>query len=227
MNIHLALVKAALAASIVCLAAPATAQTAVRPTEPMVGGYQPADVRDERVLAAARFAATKVGSSGTSLRSINAAERQIVQGTNYKLDITVSNGQRWLVTVYEPLRGAMLVTQQQIVVTTSPVAAPPNWRSYPNGSTISLSFVEAGIGGTGTITRRHRGQRTRSVTIGYMAEFIEILAENRVAYRVVGPTTDRGEESIDCVATINWSRGRIVSRRSRGAPARTDSVSCG
>jgi hypothetical protein len=90
----------------------------------MVGGYQPAETGDPRVQAAARFAITQVGGAGAMLRSINAAQRQIVQGTNYKLDITATNGGRWRVTVYQPLSGAMRVTERQTIQAAAPAGAP-------------------------------------------------------------------------------------------------------
>ena len=88
-------------------------------------------------------------------------------------------------------------------------------RTFPNGVTISLEYEPAGIGGTGTIIRRQRGQSVRRVTIDYMREFTGIPAENQVRY-VVSGVTDRGEESIACVATIDWRRARVVARRRLG-----------
>lgn len=102
-----------------------------------------------------------------------------------------------------------------VAMTLAPVALAQDQRSFPNGTTISLRFEPAGIGGTGTITRRHRGQPTRSVTIDYMAEFTGILSDTQVRYTVMG-TTQRGEESIACVATIDWTRARITSYRRIG-----------
>jgi len=147
-----------LAASIACLVAPATAQTPVRPTEPMVGSYRPADVRDARVEAAARFAVKEVGGSGARLRSINAAQQQLVQGTNYKLDVTASDGQRWLVTVYQPLRGAMRVTQRQTIQETFTVAASVQAQRDTNPRTATAAERRAILAALRpAIVRRTRG----------------------------------------------------------------------
>lgn len=155
--------KAAFAASIACLAAPASVSAATQPAAPMVGGYQQADVRDSRIRAASRFAVTEVGGRGARLRSINAAEQQIVQGTNYKLDITVSDGQRWLVTVYQPLRGAMRVTQRQTLGSTAPVASPV--QIQPIGPTAAGRGIPSQFHGTWGTGRRacsgHQGTAGR------------------------------------------------------------------
>jgi hypothetical protein len=109
--------KAAFAAAFVCLAAPAAAPAAAQRPPQMVGGYQAVGVGDARVQAAAVFAVKELGGAGARLQSVNAAQRQIVQGTNYKLDLTAADGRRWLVTVYHPLSGEMQVTERQAVPT--------------------------------------------------------------------------------------------------------------
>jgi len=123
MRIRRTATQAALAVSIILAAAPAHAQQgegqAAAPI--MVGGYRQADVSDAGVQAAARFAANAIGGAGITVRTIHSAQQQLVQGMNYKIDMTASNGRRSLVTIYRPLRGPMRVTQQQAVQ----AAAPP------------------------------------------------------------------------------------------------------
>lgn len=57
-----------------------------------------------------------------------------------------------------------------------------------------------------------KGQRPKSVTIGYMAEFAAISSASRVRYNVMG-VTDKGQIMWSCEATIDWSRGKIVGHR--------------
>jgi hypothetical protein len=150
MGIFLAGMKVACAASIAGFASPGVAKAKSQPSAPVAGGYQAADVGDPRVQAAASFAAKEVFGTRVRLRSINSAQRQVVQGMNYKLDITGANGRRWLVTVYQPLRGEMRITQRQPARGSSPVAtraeAQPEAGSASGGEIPSQFQGAWGIG---------------------------------------------------------------------------------
>jgi hypothetical protein len=131
--------RAVLAVAIIFAAAPAQAQSDEQPAAPiMVGGYRAANVQDAGVQAAARFAATAIGGTGVSVRTIHSAQQQLVQGMNYKIDFTASNGRRSIVTVYRPLRGEMRVTQQQAVQVQAP--AVPMVGGYRN-----IAATDAGV----------------------------------------------------------------------------------
>ena len=139
MNLGRAATQALVAFGIVSVAAPAYANLAAHQAAPiMVGGYRAADVQDAGVRAAAGFAAQAIGGAGVSVRTIHQAQQQLVQGMNYKIDLTASNGQRWLVTVYRPLRGEMRVTQQEAVQAARP--APPMVGGYRN-----IAVSDAGV----------------------------------------------------------------------------------
>lgn len=85
-------------------------------------------------------------------------------------------------------------------------------RRFPSGERITLAFEQAGIGGTGVITRRAPGQPTKRVTIGYMQEFAGIPAPDRIRFNRAG-VTNRGLETISCEATIDWRTNKIVRTR--------------
>jgi hypothetical protein len=139
MNLGRAAKQALVAVAVFAVAAPAYANLGGQDAAPiMVGGYRAADVQDAGVRAAAAFAAQAIGGAGVSVRTIHQAQQQLVQGMNYKIDLTASNGQRWLVTVYRPLRGEMRVTQQQALQAALP--APPMVGGYRN-----IAVSDAGV----------------------------------------------------------------------------------
>ena len=104
-----AFVSAALLAS----AGAAIPATAAAVQYPQVGGYRPVAVTDQRVREAAAFAAGRLGIEGAELASIDTAQAQVVQGMNYRLEFTMSDGSRWRVVVYRALNGAMQAGQPQ------------------------------------------------------------------------------------------------------------------
>ena len=82
---------------------------------PLVGGYSKANADDAQVIAAAEFAVEEESKKGTkfNLKSITAAESQVVAGTNYKLRILVDdNGTEKTVevVVYEDLQQTRTLT---------------------------------------------------------------------------------------------------------------------
>jgi hypothetical protein len=81
----------------------------------VVGGYSKTTVDDAQVIAAAEFAVAEESKKGTKfvLKSITAAETQVVAGTNYKLRILVDdNGTEKTVAivVYEDLQQTRTLT---------------------------------------------------------------------------------------------------------------------
>ena len=80
---------------------------------PQVGGYRTVAVADPRVQEAAAFAASRLGIDGAELASVDSAQAQVVQGMNYRLEFTMSDGSRWRVIVYRALNGTMQAGQAQ------------------------------------------------------------------------------------------------------------------
>jgi hypothetical protein len=81
----------------------------------LVGGYSKVNVDDAQVIAAADFAVEAESKKGTKfiLKSITAAESQVVAGRNYKLRILVDdNGTEKTVevVVYEDLQQTRTLT---------------------------------------------------------------------------------------------------------------------
>ena len=70
---------------------------AQQPNYPMAGGWSSAGVTDKEVVAAANYAvkaeAAKTGSK-IKLISIKCAERQVVAGMNYRINLSVETGKR-------------------------------------------------------------------------------------------------------------------------------------
>lgn len=69
-----------------------------------VGGWTPAEI-DREVRAAAAFAYEKIGSPGGGLARLENAGRQIVAGTNYRIDLVLADGKRFQVVVWRKLDG--------------------------------------------------------------------------------------------------------------------------
>jgi hypothetical protein len=93
--------------------APASAQgslVAASAMQIMVGGYRAADPSDEWVQAAAQFAAAQLG---VEVQEIETAQRQTVQGANYRIEFSTTEGARYRVVVYQPLRGDMQLTSSE------------------------------------------------------------------------------------------------------------------
>lgn len=83
-----------------------------------LGGYKPAQIDDERVVAAANFAVSKRAETNTeqeglTLDSIDKAEMQTVAGINYRLCMTVSldeESQQVQAVVYQNLKQVYSLT---------------------------------------------------------------------------------------------------------------------
>lgn len=67
-----------------------------------LGGFRPVATNGEAVQAAASFAAESMGGE---LASVDSAEQQAVQGTNFRMELTLQDGSRWRVTVSRNLQG--------------------------------------------------------------------------------------------------------------------------
>ena len=77
---------------------------------PMVGGYRAVDVADENIQRAAAFAAEQLG---IEVAEIESAQRQTVQGANYRIIFSTADGTRYSVVVYQPLRGELQLTSHE------------------------------------------------------------------------------------------------------------------
>ncbi len=93
---------------------PCAAQGSTQASAPvMAGGYRAVETADPDVCAAARFAVRSLEGPRARLRSIEAAQQQVVAGVNYRLDLTTASGRRWRVTVYRPLSGRLQLTSRE------------------------------------------------------------------------------------------------------------------
>jgi hypothetical protein len=120
------------------------AAAAQEPAPIIVGGYRAANVQDQGVQAAAQAAVTAMNVPGLTLRSVDSAQTQLVQGMNYRLEITTSDGQRSRVTVYRPLRGAMQVGRSERIAAARAAPAIPIVGGYRAVST-SDAGVQAAV----------------------------------------------------------------------------------
>jgi hypothetical protein len=106
--------QAALSALLFVAVSPCAAHgSAQAPTPVIVGGYRAVATSDPDVRAAAQFAVRSLEGSRGRLRSIEAAQQQVVAGVNHRLDLTTASGRRWRVTVYRPLRGRLQLTNRE------------------------------------------------------------------------------------------------------------------
>lgn len=98
------------AAGAVALGSPAAAA--------QLGGFRAVATDGEAVQAAASFAAQSMGGE---LASVDSAQQQTVQGTNFRLEITLQDGSRWRVTVNRSLQDefSMLGEPAQLQAATS------------------------------------------------------------------------------------------------------------
>jgi hypothetical protein len=91
-------------------ASPAVAQP------PIAGGYQNVAVTDPGVRAAALFGVAQLRRPRARLASIDAAQRQVVAGMNYRIDVTLSDRSRWRLAIYQPLRGPLQARPAERIV---------------------------------------------------------------------------------------------------------------
>lgn len=73
---------------------------------PILGGARAVDVSDERVQAAAAFAAESVDAT---LEEVTSATRQVVAGTIYRLTFTTTDGRSYAADVFHSLQGEFSV----------------------------------------------------------------------------------------------------------------------
>ncbi len=93
------------------VAAPALATSPVPP--PMiVGGWSAAAVTPE-VRRAAEFGLPLLHRRGARIRSIDAAETQVVAGINYRITMTLTDRSRWHVTVWQRLDRSYSLTASE------------------------------------------------------------------------------------------------------------------
>lgn len=70
----------------------------------VVGGWTSIAV-DDRVRSAARYAVRQLHIRGARLSKIGKVELQVVAGTNFRIDLTLTDKSRWRVVVFERLNG--------------------------------------------------------------------------------------------------------------------------
>lgn len=82
----------------------------------MLGGYSPVENLDAVTTLVSQQAAAingKLGSNGETF-TVNAAQSQVVAGTNYWIHLTSSSGQQSTIRITVGLDGAATVTDSQV-----------------------------------------------------------------------------------------------------------------
>ncbi|HMT43490.1 MAG TPA: YbaY family lipoprotein [Chakrabartia sp.] len=78
----------------------------------MVGGWSSAPA-DAQARKAAEFALKQLKRGKARIRSVDVVERQVVAGTNYRIDMTLTDKTRWRVVVWQRLDGGYRLTSSQ------------------------------------------------------------------------------------------------------------------
>jgi hypothetical protein len=87
---------------------PVNPNNPVNPNTPVItGGFSQVATTDPNVKSAANFAAQKLTNGQAGIKSINSAEQQVVAGMNYRMNVELTNGDKYNVTVYKNLQGEM------------------------------------------------------------------------------------------------------------------------
>ncbi len=79
---------------------------------PMVGGYSDAPA-DASARKAAQFALPRLKRGKARIRSLDRVERQVVAGTNYRIEMTLTDGSHWKVVVWQRLDGRYQLTRSE------------------------------------------------------------------------------------------------------------------
>lgn len=87
-----------------------TACTTPPPASPPIAGGWSRSAVDDQTRAAAAFAAGRIGAGDLTVRRIEAAETQVVAGLNHRLTLTLSDGSRHQVVVWQRLDGTFELT---------------------------------------------------------------------------------------------------------------------
>ena len=82
-------------------------------TPPVVGGYTSIDVNSDAAWAAAKFAATQLGTA--TVEKVLSAQAQVVAGTNYRLKIQLNDGKVYELTVFKALDNTMKLVESKVV----------------------------------------------------------------------------------------------------------------
>jgi hypothetical protein len=80
-----------------------------------VGGIEQMATDSEAALEAARFAAAALDRDGARLARVTSAEHQVRDGLYYYLEIELTDGTRWEVTVWDNPAGLMELTESRQV----------------------------------------------------------------------------------------------------------------
>lgn len=109
------------------------------PQPPMAGGYAAVDVNDIEVQNAAQFAAQAIGNL---LNRVIKAERQVVAGMNYRLQLDLQNGAEYEVVVYVDLQNQRsLSSSRQLKAGVAPAPTCPSgerWSTLKNGCLLPM-----------------------------------------------------------------------------------------
>lgn len=100
------------AALLSLISAPMAATYAAPSIAPRMGGWQQANV-DPQARKAAQFALPRLKRGKARIRKIDGVERQIVAGTNYRIAMTLTDGSRWRVTVWQKLDRTYRLTSSE------------------------------------------------------------------------------------------------------------------
>lgn len=83
------------------------------PAPAIAGGWQNAEPKDQSVAEAAAFAAAHLPKGAGALAEVVSVRRQVVAGTNLRMDLRMADGARWAVTVWRRLDGSNELTDAQ------------------------------------------------------------------------------------------------------------------
>lgn len=118
---------------------PPSPTPAPMPQPQIVGGYAAVDVNDLEVQNAAQFAAQALGNL---LNRVTKAERQVVAGMNYRLQLGLQNGAEYEVVVYVDLQNQRsLSSSRQLQTGIAPAPTCPSgerWSTLKNGCLIPM-----------------------------------------------------------------------------------------
>lgn len=109
------------------------------PQPPIAGGYSSTDVNTADVQDAAQFAAQALGNL---LNRVTKAERQVVAGMNYRLQLSLQNGAEYEVVVYVDLQNQRsLSSSRQLRAGATPAPACPageRWSALKHGCLLPM-----------------------------------------------------------------------------------------
>lgn len=142
------------------LAAPALSSPPVaKMAPPMVGGYSDAPA-DASARKAAQFALPRLKRGKARIRSLDRVERQVVAGTNFRIEMTLTDGSHWKVVVWQRLDGRyQLTSSERIAAAVSQanyvVSGRITYRermALPAGSVVKVQLLDVSLADAPSIT---------------------------------------------------------------------------